>query len=222
MPVDCGCYKDELEEMWGIRPMELFAGTEPTCIGTETWTREGMYFFPDACFYEFIPEDEMLRCSEDTGYQPRTCLMDEVVKGEKYEIVLSVLKGGAFMRYRVGDVYRCAGLENSKDGTRIPRFYYIDRVPDIIDIAGFTRITERSVRRREALGTCHRGLDCHQGIHRKQQACDEDVCRDETRMPDERCSEQDGNKRASDDILQIYGSGLRGSEEDPGVWILWM
>lgn len=142
---DCGCYKDELEEMWGIRPMELFAGTEPTCIGTETWTREGMYFFPDACFYEFIPEDEMLRCSEDTGYQPRTCLMDEVVKGEKYEIVLSVLKGGAFMRYRVGDVYRCAGLENSKDGTRIPRFYYIDRVPDIIDIAGFTRITERSV-----------------------------------------------------------------------------
>ena len=37
---DCGCYKDELEEMWGIRPMELFAGTEPTCIGTETWTKE--------------------------------------------------------------------------------------------------------------------------------------------------------------------------------------
>ena len=39
--------------------MELFAGTEPTCIGTETWTRNGMYFFPDACFYEFIPESEM-------------------------------------------------------------------------------------------------------------------------------------------------------------------
>lgn len=142
---DCSCYKDELEEMWGIRPMELFAGTEPTCIGTETWTREGMYFFPDACFYEFIPEDEMLKSYADPEYQPRTCLMNEVVKGEKYEIVLSVLKGGAFMRYRVGDVYRCAGLENSRDKTKIPRFYYIDRVPDIIDIAGFTRITERSV-----------------------------------------------------------------------------
>ena len=36
-----------------------FAGTEPSCIGTETWTRDGMYFFPDTCFYEFIPEDEM-------------------------------------------------------------------------------------------------------------------------------------------------------------------
>ncbi|MDO4545441.1 MAG: GH3 auxin-responsive promoter family protein, partial [Bacillota bacterium] len=142
---DCNCYKDELEELWGIRPMELFAGTEPTCIGTETWTREGMYFFPDACFYEFIPEKEMMKNLEDPEYQPQTCLMDEVVKGEKYEIVISVLKGGAFMRYRVGDVYRCAGLENSRDQTKIPRFYYVDRVPDIIDIAGFTRITRQSV-----------------------------------------------------------------------------
>lgn len=142
---DSSCYKDELEEMWGIRPMELFAGTEPTCIGTETWTRDGMYFFPDACFYEFIPESEMLKSMEDENYQPSTCLMNEVVKGEKYEIVISVLKGGAFMRYRVGDVYRCAGLENHKDGTRIPRFNYVDRVPDIIDVAGFTRITKNSV-----------------------------------------------------------------------------
>lgn len=142
---DSSCYKDEIEEMWGIRPLELFAGTEPTCIGTETWTRDGMYFFPDACFYEFIPESEMIRSMEDESYQPSTCLMNEVVKGEKYEIVISVLKGGAFMRYRVGDVYRCVGLENNKDGTRIPRFNYIDRVPDIIDIAGFTRITKNSV-----------------------------------------------------------------------------
>ena len=26
---DNGCYKDDLEKLWGIRPMELFAGTEP-------------------------------------------------------------------------------------------------------------------------------------------------------------------------------------------------
>ena len=46
---DNNFYKDDLEEMWGIRPMELFAGTEPGLIGTETWTRDGMYFFPDSC-----------------------------------------------------------------------------------------------------------------------------------------------------------------------------
>lgn len=142
---DNNSYKDDLERLWGIRPMELFAGTEPSCIGTETWTRDGMYFFPDTCFYEFIPEQEMERNLADPSYQPKTYLMNEVIPGEKYELVISVLKGGAFVRYRVGDVYRCVGLENAEDETRIPRFHYIDRIPTIIDIAGFTRISENSI-----------------------------------------------------------------------------
>lgn len=136
---DNKCYKDELEQLWGIRPMEIFAGTEPTCIGTEIWSRDGMYLFPDACFYEFIPWEEMYKS------QPTTCLMSEVIQGEKYELVITTLKGGAFARYRVGDVYRCIGKESSKDKITLPRFEYIDRVPDIIDIAGFTRITKLSI-----------------------------------------------------------------------------
>ena len=143
---DNNSYKDDLERLWGIRPMELFAGTEPSCIGTETWTKNGMYFFPDTCFYEFIPEKEMERSLDDPSYQPKTYLMNEVIPGEKYELVLSVLKGGAFVRYRVGDVYRCVGLENAEDDTKIPRFHYIDRIPTVIDIAGFTRVTEYSIR----------------------------------------------------------------------------
>lgn len=142
---DNECYKDQLEELWGIRPMEVFAGTEPSVVGTETWTRNGMYFFPDTCYYEFIPEAEMLKSLEDETYQPNTYLMNEVIPGEKYELVISVLKGGAFVRYRVGDVYQCLGLECKEDETKIPRFKYIDRVPTIIDIAGFTRITEHSI-----------------------------------------------------------------------------
>ena len=142
---DNNSYKDDLEQLWGIRPMELFAGTEPSCIGTETWTKKGMYFFPDTCFYEFIPEKEMEISLEHPEYQPKTYLMNEVLPGEKYELVISVLKGGAFVRYRVGDVYRCVGLENSEDGTKIPRFHYIDRIPTVIDIAGFTRVTEYSI-----------------------------------------------------------------------------
>ncbi len=139
-------YRDDLERMWGVRPLELFAGTEPSCIGMETWSRSGIYLFPDTCFYEFIPEAEMLRSFADPSYKPRTCLMNEVQAGEKYELVVSVMKGGAFMRYRVGDVYRCVGLTNPDDGTKIPRFNYIDRVPTIIDIAGFTRISENSIK----------------------------------------------------------------------------
>lgn len=143
---DNKCYKDELEALWGIRPMEIFAGTEPSLIGTETSTRNGMHFFPDACFYEFISEKDMYLTFENPEYQPKTYLMNEVIPGEKYEIVLSILKGGAFVRYRVGDVYRCIGLTNIEDETHIPRFEYVDRVPQIIDIAGFTRISEHSIK----------------------------------------------------------------------------
>ena len=82
---------------------------------------------------------------EDPSYCPRTFCMDEVQVGEVYEIVLTVFKGGAFARYRVGDMYRCVGLTSREDETRIPRFEYIDRVPNIIDIAGFTRISENSI-----------------------------------------------------------------------------
>ena len=143
---DNQCYKDDLERLWGIRPMELFAGTEPSIIGTETWTRNGMYFFPDTCFYEFITEADMLKNYEDPSFIPRTYLMDEVIPGEKYELVLTVLKGGAFARYRCGDMYRCVGLESREDQTVIPRFEYVDRVPWIIDIAGFTRISENGIK----------------------------------------------------------------------------
>ena len=143
---DNRCYKDDLEELWGIRPVEVFAGTEPSCVGTETWNRNGLYFFPDSCFYEFMPEGEMYRNMEDSSYVPKTVCMNEMVPGEVYELVVTVLKGGAFARYRVGDMYRCLGLTSKEDETRIPRFEYIDRVPDIIDIAGFTRISENSIK----------------------------------------------------------------------------
>lgn len=144
---DNRCYKADLEKMWGIAPMEIFAGTEPTCIGCETWSREGVYFFPDACFYEFIPEEELNRSLSIPDYQPRTVLWNEVVAGGIYEIVLTVLKGGAFARYRVGDVFRCTGIGSEIEKNSVPRFQYVDRVPQVIDIAGFTRITEKSIQR---------------------------------------------------------------------------
>jgi hypothetical protein len=161
---DNRCYKDDLEDLWGIRPMEIFAGTEPSIIGTETWTRNGMYFFPDSCFYEFIAEKDMYKTFEDPGYQPKTYLMDEVIPGEKYEIVISVLKGGAFARYRVGDVYRCVGVTSKEDEVLIPRFEYVDRVPPIIDIAGFTRISEHGIWRAIQLS----GLDVANWTARKR------------------------------------------------------
>lgn len=142
---DSQMYKPILEKLWGKRPHEIFAGTEPTCIASENWSRNGMYFFPDACFYEFMPADEAARYREDKNYLPKTYLMDEVVAHEEYELVVTVLKGGAFVRYLTKDRYRCIATHDSEDHIQLPRFTYIDRSVDIIDIAGFTRISSKTI-----------------------------------------------------------------------------
>jgi hypothetical protein len=142
---DAAVFKRRIEEYWGIRPLEIFGGTEPTCIATETWSKNGMVLFPEVCFYEFIPVAEMEKNLTDPTYVPRTFLIDEVVAGDSYELVISNFKGGAFMRYRVGDIMKCVTTENKADGIRFPQFTYVDRIPTVIDIAGFTRITESTI-----------------------------------------------------------------------------
>ena len=82
---------------------------------------------------------------EDPTYIPKTFLLDEVIAGQEYELVISNFKGGAFARYRVGDMFQCISLINEKDGIHLPQFRYIDRIPKFIDIAGFTRITENTI-----------------------------------------------------------------------------
>ncbi|MBQ0059531.1 MAG: GH3 auxin-responsive promoter family protein [Lachnospiraceae bacterium] len=142
---DTALYKNDLEQAWGRRPLEIHGGTETGCLATETWGRNGLVFFPDNAFYEFIPKSEMLRGEADPNYTPKTYLMDEVCANEEYELVLTMFKGGAFMRYRPGDMYRCLCTADEREGIKMPKFEYIDRVPWVIDIAGFTRITENSI-----------------------------------------------------------------------------
>jgi len=141
---DTACYKKQLQESWGIKLQEIFAGTEMSLLCTETMSHDGMVFFPDSCFPEFIPEEDSVKCQEDPEYQPKTLLLEELEEGKNYELVITSLKGGVFARYRVGDMFRC----NSRFGdstTRLPMVSYLDRIKNVIDIAGFTRITGNSV-----------------------------------------------------------------------------
>jgi len=142
---DNRCYKDDLEELWGVQPFELFAGTEPSVVGTENWKRNGLYFFPDTCFYEFIRKEDTYRSLQEKDFIPPTRRIHEVVPGEEYELVITVLHGGAFVRYRIGDMFRCVALGDKEEGISIPRFEYVDRRPEVIDLAGFTRITENEM-----------------------------------------------------------------------------
>jgi len=59
--------------------------------------------------------------------------------------VISSLKGGAFARYRMGDIFKCLSLDNDRAGIGLPHFAYMDRDPRIIDLAGFTRISEATI-----------------------------------------------------------------------------
>jgi len=142
---DSASLKKKIENYWGVKPLEIFGGTEPTCIATETWSKDGLVFFPDVCFYEFIPKSEMEKNIEDASYVPNTYLLDELVAGNQYELVISSLKGGAFARYRMGDMFECLSLSNEEDGIGLPQFAYVDRDPRIIDLAGFTRISEGTI-----------------------------------------------------------------------------
>lgn len=142
---DSAIYKAKIERDWGIRPLEIFGGTETTCMASETWSKHGLVFFPDVCFYEFIPWPELEKNLDDPNYVPRTYLMDELQEGMKYELVISNLKGGAFARYRVGDIFKCISLYNEQDDLHLPQFEYLDREPGLIDIAGFTRISEATI-----------------------------------------------------------------------------
>lgn len=142
---DSASLKPKIEEYWGVRPLELFGGTECGCIATETWKKDGLVFYPDVDFYEFIPKVEVDKSLDDPEYQPRTYLMNELLAGNQYELVVSNFKGGAFARYRTGDMFKCISLHNKEEGINLPHFTYIDRYPTIIDIAGFTRITEDTI-----------------------------------------------------------------------------
>ncbi len=142
---DTAFYKERIENYWGKKPIEIYGGTEIGIAATQTWDHEGLVLFPDANFWEFIPEEEYKKSLANPGYVPETVLANELEPGKRYELVITNFRGGAFLRYRVGDLIKVVGLRNDRPGTGLPQIVYEDRVHDVIDLAGFTRITERTL-----------------------------------------------------------------------------
>ena len=142
--VDSWVYKDKVKELWGRYPLDLYSCTEGGVIATQTWDYEGMTFFPNLNFLEFITEDEQLKSQMDRSYQPKTLLLNEVKAGEKYEIVITNFYGGAMTRYRIGDMIRITSLRNDKLGINLPQMAFERRVDDFIDFY-VVRLTEKSI-----------------------------------------------------------------------------
>lgn len=142
---DTAIFKAKAEEMWGKYPLEVYGGTEGAIYATQIWDYEGMIFFPSLNFFEFIPEDEHLKWQLDRSYQPKTVLLDEVRSGEVYELVITNFRGGIMTRFRIGDMIRVTSLSNKKTKVNLPQIVFERRADELIDIAGFGRLTERII-----------------------------------------------------------------------------
>jgi hypothetical protein len=141
---DSFVYKDKIKELWGRNPLDLYACTEGGIMASQTWDYEGMTFLPNINLFEFIPEEENLKWQMDHSYKPKTCLMNEVQAGENYEILITSFHGGAFMRYKIGDMVKIQSLHNDSLGIKLPQMVFERRVDDFIDFY-VINLTERSI-----------------------------------------------------------------------------
>jgi hypothetical protein len=142
--IDSWVYKDKIKELWGRNPLDLYSCTEGGVIATQTWDYEGMSFFPNVNFLEFIPEVEQTKLAMDHTYIPKTLLLNEVQAGEEYEIVITSFHGGSLVRYRIGDIIKIASLSDDKTGVKTPQMVFERRNDGIIDFAS-VRLTEKMV-----------------------------------------------------------------------------
>ncbi|MDD5338959.1 MAG: GH3 auxin-responsive promoter family protein [Dehalococcoidales bacterium] len=142
--VDSGIYKEKIKELWGRQTLDLYTSTEGGVLATQTWDYGDLTFIPTLNFFEFIPEDELLKWQMDRSYRMKTVLMDEVEVGKSYEIVISGLHGMPLMRYRIGDMIKITSLGNEKLGINIPQLDFERRVDDVINFA-FVRLNEKAI-----------------------------------------------------------------------------
>ncbi|MCK5604035.1 GH3 auxin-responsive promoter family protein, partial [Candidatus Pacearchaeota archaeon] len=143
--MDTSIYRDQIVHYWGKEPLEAYAATETGVIATQVWNKESMTFTPFSCFLEFVPENEWLKSRENPDHQPTTVLLDKVKPGERYEVVVTSFYGMPFLRYRIGDLIKIVALEHEQTGIKIPQMVFDSRADDLIDIAGFSRLDEKTI-----------------------------------------------------------------------------
>lgn len=142
---DASIYRDKIKELWGVEPLDVYGCTEGLIIAMQTWEHGSMSFLPNLNFFEFIPEDEVEKSKKSPDYHPKTVLMSEVEQGQNYEIVITNFHGGPFVRYRLGDMITITSPIGDVEGSNVPRMEFYSRCDGIIDLAGFARITERTI-----------------------------------------------------------------------------
>lgn len=144
---DASILRERIKHYWGRYPSEAYASAESCLFALQTWDYQDMIFVPTVTFLEFIPEEELAREKQDPSYQPATLLLDELEVGGRYEVVFTSLHGGPFIRYRMGDIIEVTALRNERLNINLPQIAFYARHDGLIDIGGFTRLTEKIIGR---------------------------------------------------------------------------
>ncbi len=143
--IDTSIYREQVHKYWGTYPFEFHACTEAGVIAVQNWNKKGMTMIPYSNFYEFIPESEWLRSKDDALYEPRTVLLPELEPGKQYELVITNYYRMPFIRYRLGHLIRVTSVADEEAEVYLPQIAFESRADDLIDIAGFTRVSEKIV-----------------------------------------------------------------------------
>jgi hypothetical protein len=142
--MDTAFYRDAIEAYWGRKPLEGYGGTEMGGVALQAWNYKGLTFLPDCNFLEFIPEEDFFKSMSDLNYRPSALRLDEVGLGV-YELVITNFHGGVFVRYRTGDLVEIISFGDEELGIDIPQMIFHARADGVIDVGGFTRLTEKAV-----------------------------------------------------------------------------
>lgn len=144
---DASILNEKIKHYWGRYALETYGSAEAGILAIQTWDYKDMILLPTIAFLEFIPEEERQKAKQESSYQPRTLLLDGLEAGKRYEVVITSLQGGPFVRYRMSDIIEVTGLRNERLDIDLPQITFYARDDGIIDIGGFTRLTEKIIGR---------------------------------------------------------------------------
>ncbi len=143
--MDTSVYRERIRAMWGEYPREGYGCSEFGFIANQHYAGAGMVPCVKTCYFEFLELDDYARWKEDRSCRPRLLLMNEIEAGRDYALVGTNFFGGVLVRYLLGDSVRFLSMREPRIGLQLPQLVVSSRIDDVIDIAGFTRLTEKTI-----------------------------------------------------------------------------
>jgi phenylacetate-coenzyme A ligase PaaK-like adenylate-forming protein len=143
--MDTAIYRERIRALWGEYPWEVYGCTELAFLGFQHYAGPGLVIRDRSTYCEFMELDDYARWKDDRSFRPRLRLQNEVEAGKEYALVGTSFHGGVFVRYVPGDALKVASLSDDRIGCKLPQFTFSSRIDDVIDIAGFTRLSEKAI-----------------------------------------------------------------------------